>query len=668
MKRSFLPIQAVLLSVAAAWGAVGCLVTAFELPVTMPVEIICLWIACAIASVILLSFRRGSLLLFLAAVAGSAAWWHYGSLAHQLLAILARIAKVYDGGYDWGIPEFLRYAGGKMDYGLAFLGMAETAVVSLALLRRKADTPALMLLVLPLAACLVVTDTVPELPYLFVLLGCLALIIITNSVRAESTGQSSRLIWGALIPTVLSLALLFHFFPQNSYVNRSAPIREKLAQYVRELPTKMQEAELTLPAFIRPQERVNLASLGQQPQLGLPVGEISAEQDGTVYLRVRDYDKYTGTAWVSDADRQETLVGTGSAKGAVVVRELSSQGGMLLPSFPSGDTWLINGTASSPEGEKVYQFDRMTDALAAQPGDYWLALPEHTKTEAQKILNTIPRGSSVQARAAAIADYVRGCAVYDRNTAPMPAEEDDFALWFLRSAETGYCVHFASSAAVLLRAAGIPARYVTGYKAEIAERTDTRITSNDAHAWVEYYDHQSWTWHILEATPGELELTPTETEPETTEATQSTQPTAETRAASTTPTSASTEPEPEAPEQKFSIPKEYWITALALLLFFGTLELQRSVRLRLRRRKQRQGTPNERAIARWKELGILTRLAGVSPSEELSELAEKAMFSQHTLSKEELTVFTAFTRRCRTTLRSRPLWKRVGYRYWYAVI
>ena len=45
----------------------------------------------------------------------------------------------------------------------------------------------------------------------------------------------------------------------------------------------------------------------------------------------------------------------------------------------------------------------------------------------------------------------------------MDLDSEDFAIWFLTEADTGYCIHFATAAVVLLRAAGIPARYVDGY-------------------------------------------------------------------------------------------------------------------------------------------------------------------------------------------------------------
>ena len=65
----------------------------------------------------------------------------------------------------------------------------------------------------------------------------------------------------------------------------------------------------------------------------------------------------------------------------------------------------------------------------------------------------------------------------------MPPEAEDFAVWFLEEGETGYCVHFATAATVLLRAAGVPARYVTGYMAPVEASTPTTVSADQAHAW-----------------------------------------------------------------------------------------------------------------------------------------------------------------------------------------
>lgn len=65
----------------------------------------------------------------------------------------------------------------------------------------------------------------------------------------------------------------------------------------------------------------------------------------------------------------------------------------------------------------------------------------------------------------------------------------DFVDNFFFDSGRGFCEHYASSAAFLLRAAGTPARVVVGYLGGIIEPEENRIQvrSSHAHAWVEYW-------------------------------------------------------------------------------------------------------------------------------------------------------------------------------------
>lgn len=83
----------------------------------------------------------------------------------------------------------------------------------------------------------------------------------------------------------------------------------------------------------------------------------------------------------------------------------------------------------------------------------------------------------------------------------VPLEQDRLT-YFLLEASTGYCEYFASGAAILLRLAGVPTRYITGfYVSERDDRGETWIARNmDAHAWVEAWDQEQNQWTIVEAT------------------------------------------------------------------------------------------------------------------------------------------------------------------------
>ena len=91
-----------------------------------------------------------------------------------------------------------------------------------------------------------------------------------------------------------------------------------------------------------------------------------------------------------------------------------------------------------------------------------------------------------------------------------PAGED-FISYFLQTQKEGYCTAFASAGVMFLRAAGIPARYVTGVTVSAEELQEGDRTAegyvtmdvNDrhAHAWTEIYV-DGIGWRPVEFTPG----------------------------------------------------------------------------------------------------------------------------------------------------------------------
>jgi len=658
--------EGVLLSLLGAYSSVGCLVTAFGLKLAAPERVAAVWALWAVLCAGLL-LRRWAGLLLLIPAGGAALWaWYEGSFVPQLLGALGTIAQVYDGGYGWGVPKILEVKAGSADLPMAALGLIVILAVCRTVCSRKGNGLTALLLLLPLASCLVVTDTVPRPDCLFALLLCLVLLLLTDGVRRESGNQASRLAAAAVIPVALALAALLYFFPRESYVNQTEALRERLISYAAQLPAKLSASGIDLPTSLSTEEQVELSSLPNQLRLGIPVAEVTAQQTGPVYLRIQDYDTYTGLSWTSSPTRQETLTGTGVSRGTVTVRTLNTQDSLMIPSFPEGQTILVGGTLENTGKMRQYSVECWSATRGAAPAEQWLQLPAETQRRAAAVLQTIPvDGSSTVDWVRSIADFVRGRAPYDRHASAMPPGETDFALWFLEKAERGYCVHFATAAAVLLRSAGIPARYVVGYKAEASGGQTVKVTSDDAHAWVEYYDGSLDAWMVLEATPADLTMQP-ETQMPTTEA--ATQPTTLPAAAQTAPTL----PQPTAPE-----PEEQgkpllplWIPAVivALGLLAALLEGQRVVRIHLVMRRQRRGSRNEQACQCWREVKRLCKVLRRTPPESLNQLAEKAQFSQHKLTAEELEQFAAFQAAARRRLRQAPWWKRSIYRYWFAVI
>ena len=83
-----------------------------------------------------------------------------------------------------------------------------------------------------------------------------------------------------------------------------------------------------------------------------------------------------------------------------------------------------------------------------------------------------------------------------------PRVEDPLAN-FLFVRRSGHCEYFASAMTVMLRAVGIPARYITGFlPGEYNDLGgDYIIRESDAHTWVEVY-FPSYGWMTFDPTPG----------------------------------------------------------------------------------------------------------------------------------------------------------------------
>ena len=74
-------------------------------------------------------------------------------------------------------------------------------------------------------------------------------------------------------------------------------------------------------------------------------------------------------------------------------------------------------------------------------------------------------------------------------------------LRFLTRSYAGHCEYFATATVLLLRAAGIPARYAVGWS--VSERDGGRYLARarDAHAWTLVWDRQAMRWNDFDTTP-----------------------------------------------------------------------------------------------------------------------------------------------------------------------
>lgn len=98
--------------------------------------------------------------------------------------------------------------------------------------------------------------------------------------------------------------------------------------------------------------------------------------------------------------------------------------------------------------------------------------------------------SSPAMAAAGVGEWVRESLRY----APGTTEVHTSAVDAL-DAGSGVCQDFAHLALAVLREAGIPARYVSGYLHPKAEAQIGETVTGESHAWIEAWDGMSWVGH-----------------------------------------------------------------------------------------------------------------------------------------------------------------------------
>lgn len=117
-----------------------------------------------------------------------------------------------------------------------------------------------------------------------------------------------------------------------------------------------------------------------------------------------------------------------------------------------------------------------------------LALPPNSNLRSVGLAGKMRKAApDERAYITAVLDMFRSQNFYYTTTPPLL--RDDPVDEFLFSTRAGFCEHFASSFALLMRAAGIPARIVTGYQGGEINTVGNYLTVRqaDAHAWVEVW-------------------------------------------------------------------------------------------------------------------------------------------------------------------------------------
>lgn len=657
MKRERLPLHALIICVFLAalvsFSGVMCLNDAFLLEADSRKLLLCCCGSSLLAALAMWPRRCWPQVLGAAALLLLGIYLRFDTLLASLDLLMYQITGVYAPCFS--NVQILGEPGGDPFPCLLVLGILLSWITAWAS-SREGSVLFVPLACLPvLILCLMVIEIAPVL-WLILLTGGLMLLILSHSVRERNPADGGLLIWWLIAPTSILLCVITILWPPADYVR--ADWSQTLQSTVSEPPTLTELPEVfssPLPGWNRSLKTVDLSRLGPKKMTGKEALQYRSDEPIS-YLRGVSLGIYEDNAWkaVSQSTyaaqkfQTEPLIGIPSGGSALILELMTKRQEPLLyttyylHAIPETGTMIDDAYVRNTGGTDQYEVRFGTDS-GVMPADYdFYAQDQYTQLPPELVdplLDILMEQGLIGASAHAIADYVRRSAVYDLNTPSIPAGED-FVLYFLRERNQGYCVHFASAAVLLLRANGIPARYVTGYAVSGSALQWNSVTEDEAHAWVEYYVN-GIGWLPLDPTPADTTAVPDTEQPPAQDPPTQPQPEEPPEAA---PEEDPTEPPTDKPSSPSAVPgqKPPFPTALLWLLLLPATVflfwLRRQIGLRYRRDRCGKGHPNRRALAWWRWLVQLSHATGSDVPEDLLCLAEKARFSQHTLTEEELSL------------------------------
>lgn len=189
----------------------------------------------------------------------------------------------------------------------------------------------------------------------------------------------------------------------------------------------------------------------------------------------------------------------------------------------SGDHLMVseyNGTFYNDNARSVaetYQIQHSPSALSPPPNVHLrqtLNIPRHLNPRIRELAQSLLGScTTTKEKIDTVLQHFQDHYSYTLNMTLPPEEEPLTA--FLLEGNAGYCEYFASGAAILLRLAGVPTRYITGFRIHRRDhRTQTWVAqASDAHAWIEVWDSAQQKWLTIEPTVTDESTTEIDTTP-----------------------------------------------------------------------------------------------------------------------------------------------------------
>lgn len=277
---------------------------------------------------------------------------------------------------------------------------------------------------------------------------------------------------------------------------------------------------------------------------------------------------------------------------------------------------LLDGQTGDTALEQEY-FQAMS-AYSQYAKKQYTKVPEELK---KKLLHKFPELKwvvSTRKKAQMIQQLLRNNYRYTSDSGVTPKNQDP--IWyFLNENKKGYCTQYASAAVMMFRSAGIPCRYVEGYRIgrqKFKDNNTAQVTDFYAHAWPEIYIENAG-WVPVEVTNTKSLLAEQE--------------------------QAKEEAVKTADHKESFIEKNMVLQSLiALLLSFCIIvTIIKIMKEIIRRRRWKMSSNKEKAVVYQNLINSLTEGKKLDEKHRLTyekarNITEKARFSQHDITDEEL--------------------------------
>ena len=560
-----------------------------------------------------------------------------------------------------------------------FVGFILSALMGLTLNSQEDRVFLPLLISLPIIfVCLLVYGLMPA--WVMLCLSAYVFLLLATGRINHPAGNIGKSFLLLVLPVsmVLGLLLLFKNPDNYDYEQQKLSLVELAQNFTQELTASLRESgdsslvKVGLPgSSAQPLtqdeqnyqwsisgDTLDITSMPDSSSLQQILMYVTSGSSGHFYLRGNSYGAYTGTGWSTAPEYPGSSVPAFSAL-AVAASGLSQEAEMYIsPVALDGSKLYVpyyctreydkESYISGSGGDYSLSFMSYTSSFSTlelpqelkdQELSYrqyvysnYLELPQDTRSALLEIAeqNSLS-GTDVYQSIAQVAEYVRTRCPYNINTQAYPS--DDYAVYLLTQAGEGYCVHFATAAAAMYRALGIPARMVTGLAVDVQAGVREEILGENSHAWVEVYV-DSLGWLPVEVTPGAYEgpaLGGLEEEPQDSLAPQPTpqasdlsqdESSVNDRSPETqngSETNESSADEPWSPSLSFII---FIFVLLALLIFLSRYW----IKIKLWRRRLSQNR-NKAAIYAWRCASRICNYGAEMP-EEISSAAQRAFFGR----------------------------------------